>query len=70
MNALKCNPNFEIQCFSFVYPIVLMNKSCYIKEHKYINPLKIHGVTVITLGNVHGDPSSNPGWCCLHFTWH
>ena len=26
------------------------------------------GVTVIVLGNGIGDPSSNPGCCCLRFT--
>ena len=25
-------------------------------------------VTVIIIGNGHGDPSSNPGQSCLHFT--
>ena len=26
------------------------------------------GVIVIIIGNGHPDPSSNPGWGCLHFT--
>ncbi len=25
------------------------------------------GVTVIVIRNGHSDPSSNPGWGCLHF---
>ena len=27
-----------------------------------------HGVMVIIIGNGYGDPSSNPGQGCLHFT--
>ena len=25
------------------------------------------GIMVIEAGNGHGNMSSNPGWCCLHF---
>ena len=25
------------------------------------------GVMIISLENGHGEPSSNPGWGCLHF---
>ena len=28
------------------------------------------GVMVIIVKNEHSEPSSNPGWGCLHFKWH
>ena len=29
-----------------------------------------HDATVTVIGNGHVDPSSIPGWGCLHFTQH
>ena len=36
-------------------------------EHVYLNG-GTHGIMVITIGNGHGNPSSNPETDCLHFT--
>ena len=34
-----------------------------------INVEDVCGVTVTFVGNGHGDPSSNLGQGCLHFSW-
>ena len=47
-----------------------MSVGGYVFVRVYVYDAGARGVMVIFVGNGHGDPSSNPGWDWLHFTYH